>query len=442
MSDDLHALLIRLDADTRRMQANVTRATRHVDGKLGHIEKRLKRSDQRFEKWGKNIARNVRVGLAAAVVLAGRQALLTADKIDVLQDRIKDATRESGGFNKVWDGITATAIKTGSVLGNNVELFQRLSIAAGDLGATNTDILRLNETVQKLGIISGASTSSLAAGTTQLAQGLGAGIFRAEEFNSILENIPAVANAIAKSLGKSTSELRKMVLAGKLASKDVFQALIESSAEVDKRFSEIPPRLERAWSGLLTAMATRIDKVNDALKITVALASSLEGLTQLITQDDVSEIEMLAQEIGNLEREIEKLNKTRMHFGYLDIAKEKTEELLKLHSKMMNMIAISGKPNIPTIFPNDTTRQGFSIDQKSKPKDRFVHGDTPAPKAKPGDPVVRQGINDAEAKIISLIAASEAEEKQVGMTAAAITRMNAEMEIYADLAARGIIATD
>ncbi|WP_339862368.1 tape measure protein [Paremcibacter congregatus] len=452
MNEELAAMIVRLEADATRLNANLVKAGRMVDGKLDGMDRRLKKSDARFAKWGKNIALNVRLGLAAAVIYAGKQALVTADQVDVLQDRIKDATKATGGFETVWDGIASTAIKTGSAISGNVELVQRLAIAAEDLGGTNSEILRLNETVQKLGVISGASMSSLNAGTTQLAQGLGAGTFRAEEFNSLLENIPAVANLIAKNLGKSTAELRAMVLAGDLTSKAVFAALLEGSEDVDKRFSEIPPRLERAWSSMLTAISLGVDDINTKLGITEGLAGRFQVIAKTITSlresdgnilgfNELDKINnALEQNEAQLERiadkESEEAKRIKQRIGLLQ---DEWSAIIKRNSVLLSPESYS----LPgSIFPSNQLQLGMSITPRDKPTEIPVSDETMVPKPRPGNEANKTAYLDAEDAINKLIAASRMEEQQVGKSAATIARMNAELEIYTALMEKGGDVTD
>jgi len=49
-----------------------------------------------------------------------------------------------------------------------------------------------------LGIIGGASTVTLLGGATQFGQAMAGGVVRAGEFNTIVENIPEVAQAFAR----------------------------------------------------------------------------------------------------------------------------------------------------------------------------------------------------------------------------------------------------
>lgn len=452
MSDELAKMIVRLEADATRLNANLVKAGRMVDGKLDGMDRRLKKSDDRFSKWGKNVARNVRLGIAAAVIYAGKQSLVTADQVDVLQDRIKDATKATGDFESVWDGITSTAIKTGSAIDSNVDLVQRLAIASKDLGATNGEILQLNETVQKLGIVSGATSEGLKNGTTQLAQGLGEGVFRAQEFNSLLENIPAVANMIAKNLGKSTAELRSMVLAGNLTSKMVFDALIEGSEEADKRFSEIPPRLQRSWTSMLTAISLGVDDINGKLKITEGLAGGFQSIADTINsyrEGDVNilgytELDKVKNALAQNEAQLEKI--TDQESKQAKIIERRIGLLQDERAAIEKRNAVLLSPESYTlpgsIFPDQQGRLGVGITPRDKPTDIPVSSDMMLPKDRPNNSENRTAYLDAEDAIQKLIEASRMEEQQVGKSAAAISRMNAELEIYTALTEKGGEVTD
>lgn len=442
MADDLQKLTVQIEADISRLEQNLTRANRAIDNKLGTVDRRLTRSERRFQQWGRNIARSIQVGMVAAVAYAGRQALATADRIDVLQDRIKDATRETGDFQKVWAGLSQTAIETGGSIEGNVDLVQRLSIASKDLGATSDDVLKLNDTVQKLGIISGASTSALAAGTTQLAQGLGAGTFRAEEFNSILENIPAVANVMAKNLGKSTAELRNMVLAGQLASKDAFTALLEASEEVEQRYSEIPPRMSRAWGGFLNAISLQVDGINEKFGITESIAQSLVRLTEAIQPTDFSDLPGGQEYNELLEKREEILNRIANNPGrggafipmYQEQLKEVNEQLREFAKRSVeftefeNSIRPRDKPTPPRATTDLTTSRSDKSVLRNRP-------DTP-------DQIAIDRSNEINRLISERTALEALNADMIGRSDAEAERLRLKFEIMTELAKDNIHLND
>lgn len=471
MAEDLQKLTVQIEADISRLERNLSQANRAIDNKLGKVDRRLTRSERRFQQWGRRIATSIQIGMVAATAYAGREALRTADRIDILQDRIKDATKESGDFEKVWAGISETAIETGGAIEGNIELVQRLTTASKDLGGTNDQILLLNDTVQKLGIIGGSSTAALSAGTMQLAQGLGAGIFRAEEFNSVLENTPAVANAIAKSLGKSTAELRNMVLAGELTSRMVFDALLDSADEVEQRYSEIPPRLSRAWGGFLNAISLQVGELNNELGTTELIASKIEEITQgiskgwafeglpgdnaietwlnrrAIANDQATELELIEEKINELYEERSKLQEDiATHSGFIDeYSKNRVKGYEQEIAEIDTQINLLNERNRLLNEPggNEQTQSGITPDPRATPdyiqptlrdlnRDR---PDNPDQVALDRSEAINQSISERTA-----LEAHNAD--MIGRSAAEVERMNLEFEINRELAKDRIVLSD
>jgi len=207
-----------------------------------------------------------------ASVVAVRSALDLADRYSGLEQRVKQATAATGDFARVNEGLFAIAQRTGSAFSDTVDVFQRLGFAAESLGASNNDILRLVQTVQQLGVISGASTTAMSAGLMQFSQALGSGVVRAEEFNSILENLPAVADKIAKGFGSTVAEVRKAVNEGKVLSKDVFEILLSQSEDVAEQFESMPDSLSRASQSFKNSLGAAFSDLDQKLGATKALS--------------------------------------------------------------------------------------------------------------------------------------------------------------------------
>ena len=87
------------------------------------------------------------------------------------------------------------------------------------------EALRLTETVNQAVRLSGASAQASEAALTQLIQGLQGGVLRGDEFNSVMEQAPRLAKALADGLGVTTGALRTMAEAGQLSSETVIRAL-------------------------------------------------------------------------------------------------------------------------------------------------------------------------------------------------------------------------
>lgn len=286
MAENVATLLVKLDADVERLRRAMRDGEKSVNKFDKTVNRRLKAVDKRFKALGRTVNNFRNIIIAGFAARAVKGIITTADNMGMLQDRIKSATRETGGFQKVWEGLVQTSLRTGAALETSVSLFQRLSFTQKELGATNKDMIRLNDIIQKLGVISGATTEQMKNGTLQLSQGLGEGIFRAQEFNSVLENMPAVLNAVARSLNLTVSEMRKLVKGGELESRKFFDAILEQGGRVDEEFTELAPRVSRAWNKVMLALGLRISEINKELLATKGLALSFEAIAAGLAPDE------------------------------------------------------------------------------------------------------------------------------------------------------------
>jgi len=218
-----------------------------------------------------------------------------ADKISILSARIENSTLNVGEFNQAFSELSRQAIQVGTDLSNGVEIFQRLSFSRNELRATNEEMLAFTDTVQKLGIVSGASTTALSAGLLQLGQGLSAGVLRAEEFNSILENIPAIGVAIAEEFGVSVGQLRQLVLAGEVLSEDVLTAILNKQQKANEEFEKMPVTLARGISSITTGFSIFVSRINDSINATGVLGEELQGIGETLANNN-----KLSQEFANI----------------------------------------------------------------------------------------------------------------------------------------------
>ena len=230
---------------------------------------------KKMESAGKKLTQAMQ-GIAFGYTITG--ALRAADSYNTLQTRIERATRATGDYVGVSNELFKISQQTGASLKDTTDVFQRLSLAAGNLGASNKQLVDLTATVEKLGVMGGASASALNAGLLQFGQAMGAGVVHAEEFNSLIENIPLVADKIAKGMGMTTASLRSAVLEGKVLSKDVFESLMKQAPEVAKEFAKLPPSLERSLSSLQGAFSKALGELDSSVGLTRTLAQGLNLL--------------------------------------------------------------------------------------------------------------------------------------------------------------------
>lgn len=120
------------------------------------------------------------------------------------------------------------------------QVVSKLGILAPNAFKSNQEAILFSELMAKSFKIGGASQQEQSAGMYQLTQALASGRLQGDEFRSIMENAPILAQAISKSLGVSIGTLREMSSEGKITADVVKNAMFSASQEINSQFESIP----------------------------------------------------------------------------------------------------------------------------------------------------------------------------------------------------------
>ncbi|XZW72893.1 tape measure protein [Acinetobacter baumannii] len=224
-----------------------------VVGKTGEA---TKQASQQVQKYGQEIRtttqeldkqeKSARSYSTAIKSLAGYMAGLVTinaainnmDTYTGLQNRLKLVTNNQAELNKATEDTFQIAQKTYSAWDSVLQVYQRFSDNAKTLNLTMDDTARLTETVSKAVAISGASAEAADAALVQFGQALASGTLRGEELNSVMEQTPALAKAIAQGMGITVGQLRSVAAEGKITSKEIVKALKNAQDDVDALFAK------------------------------------------------------------------------------------------------------------------------------------------------------------------------------------------------------------
>ena len=252
------------------------------------VNKRLDQMESKFEQSSRSAGRfegalnKVGVAIAAAFTIdAAKKLIAIGDEMVTLQARVARLSPSIDVAKETLSALSAIASQTGNSLSETERLWESLTTALKETGATNSQILGLTSTLQKIGTIGGSSTEEMATALRQFGQSISGGIVRAEEFNSILEQMPELARQIAAGLGISIGELRKRMLEGKLTAQDALNAIQKQSKSVNEEFDKMPVSIDRAKNSLDVAFKNAINDLNQA----IGLTSTLAGLMQSVADN-------------------------------------------------------------------------------------------------------------------------------------------------------------
>ncbi len=214
------------------------------------------------------------VAMGAAAVAAGVQIAKAGDTATAVLARLASATGSASAAERAFEGLFRLSQQTGIAVADSAGAFARFAVAAKEVGATNDQVLRLVGGLQKAGIVAGASAEETGAATQQLAQALASGVLQGDELRSLLENMPQLAQALARELGVGIGQLRQMGSEGKLTADRVLPALIAAGQKLASEFDKLPPTMGRAFGVLGAAMDNFASQLDKALGLSQAIAKA------------------------------------------------------------------------------------------------------------------------------------------------------------------------
>ena len=167
-------------------------------------------------------------------------AAQTADELTSIRSRlnlINDGSQTTAEImNKVFD---AAQRSRGSYT-DMADSVAKLNMLAKDAFSSNDEAIAFVEQLNKQFKISGASVQEASAAMYQLTQSMAAGKLQGDEFHSIMENAPLLAQSIANEMGMTVGQLKEMSSQGLITSDIIKEALFNSAEETNAKFAEIP----------------------------------------------------------------------------------------------------------------------------------------------------------------------------------------------------------
>lgn len=256
-------------------------------GRIGQIEQAGQAAAASSERLVSAVARVGHYG-AGLLVLSqvgqfARGAVTLADEFAGLSGRIALVSNSTEQATLTQRRLFEVAQQTRSGLGATTELFTKLSTSTESMGLSQDRLLKVTRTIGQAMALSGGDAQSMNAAIVQLSQGLGSGALRGDELNSVIEQTPALAKAIAEGMGRTVAELRKLGEEGKITGAAVVQALENMAGKVENDFSKLPMTVSQAMT-----------QVNNALLQSVGVFDQSNGLSRELAQG----ISLLAQNMG------------------------------------------------------------------------------------------------------------------------------------------------
>jgi len=225
------------------------------------------------------------VASAISAVTAGfgvRELYQASEAYQTITNRLKLVTQGNEGLATAQAAVFDIAQKSGQSLTATAELYQRIAQNQDALKLSGEGVAGIVDTISKAMVISGASASSAQAALIQLGQAFASGTLRGEELNSVMEQAPALSQAIAKGMGKTVGELRALGAEGKLTADAVVQSLQTQAGAVDDLFGQMQDTMGTGLTRISNSFTNLVGKMNEVSGVSASIAGSFTSASSAI----------------------------------------------------------------------------------------------------------------------------------------------------------------
>ena len=222
---------------------------------------------------------------AAIAAFAIDKLIKFSDAAANIDSRLKLVTSSTQELTRAQSALFKIAQSTGNSFESTVDLYSRLARATASLGTTNTDLEKVTKALSQAITISGSSAASAEAAMIQLGQGFAAGALRGEELNSVLEQTPRVARAIADGLGITVGQLKEFGKEGKLTAEAVFNALKSQSDVLEQEFGKTNQTIAQSFTIVSNSAVRLAGVINEVTGANSSLGGVLRDVASAL--DDI-----------------------------------------------------------------------------------------------------------------------------------------------------------
>ncbi len=211
-------------------------------------------------------------GMVAGVALVGQEVLAVgakatevSDKFASIKARIDLINDGSQSTASIMDKVYQASERTRGSYTDMLDSVAKLNMLAKDSFTSNDEAIRFVEQLNMQFKLSGANVNEVSSAMTQLTQAMAAGRLQGDEFNSIMENAPMLAQAISQEMGVPIGQLKQLGSEGAITADVIKNALFNSADETQAKFNEMPMTFQEVGQQLSNTMFQAFQPVMEEL---------------------------------------------------------------------------------------------------------------------------------------------------------------------------------
>lgn len=216
-------------------------------------------------KMGSLVTKAKQLVTAYAGIQTIKFATNTSDQLTQMTARVNMMNDGMQTTDQLMKQIYASAQDARGSFTDMTQLVARIGNNAKDAFSNNQEVIAFSNIIQKQMNLAGASTQEASNAIIQLSQGLGSGVLRGEELNSVFEQAPNIIQSIADYLNVPIGKIRTMAAEGQLTSDIVKNAVLASADEVNRKFNEMPMTWSQVWTSMKNTALVKFQPVLDKI---------------------------------------------------------------------------------------------------------------------------------------------------------------------------------
>lgn len=226
---------------------------------------------------------------AIATFATANKVVQKADEYSQLISQLKIVSSSQNEVNAAFERLFAVAQRSRAPLNETIGLYTRLRRVSGDLGLTGNQLIEITETINQTVALSNVPLASAQAGLLQLSQGLASGTLRGEELNSVMEQVPRLAKAIADGMGVPVGQLRALAEQNKITAEEIVKAMQKQREAIQREFGQSAVTVSQAVVRIGNAFTKMIGEADQTAGATKRIAEALSNLANALTTQKVIE---------------------------------------------------------------------------------------------------------------------------------------------------------
>lgn len=259
---------------TAAAESRATATALRLKNAQDRLASSTKRASSNFASFLRSAAAFAGLSLGGAAVLRG------LDSYTLLENKLRNLVDTEEDLVKVTEEIFKIANDSRAPIQDVAQLFQRLDRALIHLGVSQRETLDLTETISKAAIVSGATATEQAGALLQLSQAFNKGKLDGQEFKSVMEQMPILADAIAKQMGVTRGELLKLAPQGRITAEIMRDAFANAREEILDKFGKLVPTLGQSFNVLKNSAIEFFGELNNGIGVTTGISKALLWLSE------------------------------------------------------------------------------------------------------------------------------------------------------------------